>query len=168
MIRMYENDGIESDGRNQREFESFICEMLHENGIVVQPICDRPPGHRCGNLLGIDIIYDPLMEQRGGVYIETHVMEPPPLPILIRSTFFRDTDAWLYGIGDYDQFFIFGKKILQGIVSVATKYFDDLIHLERHETPTGRGILLPLDQAERLADRIFRFKIGATSSLTRP
>lgn len=160
-----QNDGIETDGREREKYESFICERLHEHGIIAQPIWGRPPGHRCGNLLGIDIIYDPRMGLRGGVYIETHVMEVPPLPVLIRSTLFRDVGAWLYGIGDHELFFIFGKKALRRLISAMDKYFPLLAEAEKIQTATGKGILLPFEQAERLADRTFHFKTGATASL---
>jgi len=154
MFRKKKNVGGGTAGREQEKYESFICESLRERGIVVQPILGRPPAHRCGNLLGLDIIYDPLMGMRGGVYIETRVQEIPPLPFLFKSTLFRD-GAWLYGIGDYELFYIFGKKTLRRIILGKDKYFSGRGGLKPHETETGAGFIMPFDLADALAEKFF-------------
>jgi len=157
MFRKKKNGDIESVCREQEKYESFICESLNERGIIVQQIGSRPPDRRCGNLLGLDIIYDPLMGKRGGVYIETRVQEIPPLPFLFRSTLFRDVGAWLYGIGDYELFFIFGKKTLRRIVLERDKYFPGRGGLKPHQTDKGMGFIMPFERAEMLAEKIFYF-----------
>lgn len=155
MFRKKKNVGGETASSEQEKYESFICESLRERGIAVQPILCRPPAHRCGNLLGLDIIYDPLMGKRGGVYIETRVQDIPPLPFLFKSTLFRNSGAWLYGIGDYELFFIFGKKTLQRIILGKDKYFPGWGGLRPHQTETGAGFIMPFERAETLAERFF-------------
>jgi hypothetical protein len=158
MFRKKKNVGVETVSSEQEKYESFICERLHERGIILQPILGRPPAHRCGNLLGLDIIYDPLMGKRGGVYIETRVQEIPPLPFLFKATLFRD-GAWLYGIGDYELFYIFGKKTLQRVILGKDKYFPGRGRLKPLETETGAGFIMPFEQADALAERRFYFNI---------
>lgn len=166
MFFVDENGGIVSDRHVQDEYESFICERLLDDGINVQPMGCRPAGRRCGNLLGIDIIYDARMEQRGGVYIETHFMEVPPLPFLFRSTLLRDNGAWLYGIGNHKYFFIFGKKGLRRVIST----MENQLHLEDNveliRTATSRGFVIPFALAERMSLKLLQFKDGVTCSRT--
>lgn len=157
MNRNDENGGNEPDRREYKTFEGYICERLLDDGIIVLQTGRRPERCECGNLLGIDIVYDPRMRQRGGIYIETHVMEAPPLPVFFRSTLFRDNDAWLYGIGDHELFFVFGKKALRRQITEIDKYFPLPAGAERRQTATSKGILLPFEQAETLAERTFRF-----------
>ena len=164
MFIVDENGGIVSDRHDQDKYESFICERLLEDGISLQPIGNRPAERRCGNLLGLDIIYDPRMEHRGGIYIETHFMEVPPLPFLFRSTLFRDNGSWLYGIGNHKRFFIFGKKSLRRIISFMEKHLHLWKNVELLQTATSRGFVIPSDLAEMLSLKMFEFKDGVTCS----
>lgn len=164
MFFVDENGGIVSDRHDQDKYESFICERLLDDGINVQPIGSRPVGRKCGNLLGIDIIYDARMEQRGGVYIETHFMEVPPLPFLFRSTLLRDNGAWLYGIGNHKNFFIFGKKSLRRVISAMENHFNPEDNVELIRTAASRGFVIPFAFAERVSLKMLQFKDGVTCS----
>ena len=49
----------------------------------------------------------------GNIYIETAEKAIPREGPYVQSGIYRDDESWLYGIGDYSKFYIFGKKCLK-------------------------------------------------------
>ncbi len=150
-------DDCKADRLAYQEFEAYICRALYEFGIAVQHVGDHLTYIGCDNLLGLDIVYDLNMKKNGGVYIETHTKPFPEFPFFAGSVLHRNNGAWLYGIGDYDRFYIFGKRTLSGCIKTLDKYFPDLVCVKRCQTPTSRGIFLTFDQADTMAEKTFHF-----------
>ena len=157
MTREHQDAAKEAEAREREEFEAHVYRKLQERGIAARPMGGRPPEHRCGNLLGIDIVFDSLMKERNGVYIETRAWEIPHIPILFKSTLFRDSGAWLYGVGDYETFFIFGKKSLRRAILEPGRHFRRRRGPMQCGGKTGVGIVLPFEQAESLAEITIHF-----------
>jgi hypothetical protein len=157
------NDNIETDPVKRAKYEDYICQRLHERGIVVQPVKHEGAGDRCNNLLGLDIVYAPNTTKREGVHIETNLKPHPPTGILLESTLFRDNGAWLYGVGDYDYFFIFGKNTLREFITTMEIHLCCMMYAKRYETERSKGIFLSFALAEELAER--RFNLGGPNSM---
>jgi len=155
MSQVNENNGTEYDDQNA--FESFICGKLEERGIIVQPTGKKTIRNKCANLLGIDIIHDRMIDKRGGIYIETHTLEFAQNPIFITSTIFKNTGAWLYGIGDQNTFFIFAKRLLQKLVVALEIDFVGLDDSKPICTGSGKGLFMPFAQAADLAAKTIYF-----------
>lgn len=159
MFRIDRNKDCEPDSMSYRSFEAHICQALHECGIIVQHVNNHLPRGRCNNLLGLDIVYDTMMEKNGGIYIETHWKPFPEFPIFSQSVLYKKDGAWLYGIGNLRRFFIFGKKYLQRLISGVDARLFNPTNAERLETTISKGVLIPFDKAEELADRTFHIDI---------
>lgn len=131
-------------------FQDFVCERLHMEGIVLQPIQSQSKQLTGENLLGLEIKHDHRFRETGNLYIETHEKSHPANRDYVKSGILRADNSWLFGIGDYQRFFVFATSTLRLISGRK-----DLPWRKTTTTDTSRGILLPVEQAEIYAARIF-------------
>lgn len=97
---------------------------------------------------GAEIKHDKHFATTGNLWIEiAEKAEPRPGPYA-RSGIFREDNAWLYIIGNYDTIFVFNKRVLQGL---STRYVQ-----RENQYHTSQGFLLP----ERIA-RMCAFRVLA-------
>ena len=125
-------------------FQDVVTAALYQRGIVVIGYASRHFQQTKGeNMLGAEIKRDGKFRETGNVYIETHEKSHPDNPYYVPSGIFREDNSWLYVIGDEKTIFIFSTKYLQ---MLSGRY-------EVITIPTSRGILLPLEDAEKYCIR---------------
>jgi len=138
------------------EFQDFIAEQLHLQGIVLQSFSSKKYQLRKENMLGLEIKFDKKYANTGNLYVETaekaSIRDGPYAP----SGIFRDDGCWLFGIGNRTEFFVFAKTILRLVVSLSSVRLKEK-GLRKVETPTSRGILFPRAFAASIAAKIFLF-----------
>ncbi len=125
------------------EFEDFVGEVLHKIGIVTMPFASKLFQQTRGeNRLGAEIKNDEKYRQTGNLYIETAEKSHPDNPSYVPSGIARQDSTWLYIIGDRSCFWIFSHTMLRGLAQMC---------YETRTTPTSRGFLLPIKDADRYA-----------------
>ncbi len=139
--------------RKSQEYQDFICVQLHSRGIVLQNMTSQRSQLKGENLFGLEIKFDNKIGQYQRVYIETAEKSHLHNSSYIASGIYRDDNAWLFGIGDYEIFYIFGKRALKRLDQHNPPWL-----YRPPETGTSRGFCIPCVQAEEMAERVFRFK----------
>jgi len=139
-------DGYYQDKLKQgQEFEDFVGAVLYKVGIVTMPFTSQVYQRTRGeNMLGAEIKNDEKFRETGRLYIETAEKSHPDKPSYTPSGIAREDNTWLYIIGDRSTLWIFSKTMLRGLACGMTDYMNV-------ETPTSRGWLLPLRDADRYA-----------------
>lgn len=128
-----------------QEFEDFVGVVLYSVGIVTMPFTSQLFQRERGeNMLGAEIKNDERFRETGHLYIETAEKSHPNNPQYVPSGIAREDNTWLYIIGDRSTLWIFSKTMLRGLARSMTDY-------KNVETPTSRGWLLPLKDADRYA-----------------
>ena len=90
-----------------QEYQDFVCGQLHAKGVVLQNMTSKKYQLKKENLLGLEIKFDDLIKKTNRVYIETAEKAHPRSGEYAKSGIYRDDDSWLYGIGNYEIFYIF-------------------------------------------------------------
>lgn len=144
----YRNDCTEAG----IEYQDFICEQLHKHGIVLQNMQSKKYQYKRENLLGLEIKLDRRLSETGRIYIETHEKAKPRPGKYALSGINRD-DCWLYGIGNYEIFFIFGKKVLRRLKDKKPPW----LYWPHKDKETSRGFCIPLEKAEQIAEKVIKF-----------
>ena len=140
----YYQDQLKAAG----EYQDYVCEKLHYVGIVLQNMTSQKYQYeKRENLLGLEIKFDNRMQETKRIYIETAEKSNPQNPNYIPSGIYRDDGSWLYGIGNYDIFYIFDKKVLQRI----DKHDPSWLYRPHQNLPTSKGFCIPVEQAEKIA-----------------
>jgi len=147
--------------KDAKPYQDFICEELHRRGIVLQNMTSKQYQFKRENLLGLEIKLDKRMVETGRVYIETAEKAHEDNAAYVLSGIYRNDNSWLYGIGDYTIFYIFSKNTLKRLDQHNPKWL-----YRPAPTGTSKGFCIPIDRAEKLADRIIRFG-GDTANGTR-
>lgn len=139
-----------------QRFQDFIGAELYRVGIVIVNFQSREYQYRHGeNLLGLEVKFDDRVKTTGNLFIEVEERADPANPRWVASGIDRG-DAWLYGIGNYQEFWIFATRHLQ---AWRTRYQPVIVP---NNTNTGRGFLLSRAQAGPLCARSFTFAPDAT------
>ena len=128
------------------EYQDFICERLHHQGIVLQNIQSKKCQLRKENLLGLEIKFDDVMAKTNRIYIETEEKSDPTNDNYVPSGIYRDDECWLFGIGNYDIFFIFDKKMLRRLDANNPSWL-----FRPQPTSTSKGFCVPVEYAEKIA-----------------
>jgi hypothetical protein len=141
-----------------QDFQDFIAARLIVEGIVLVNLQGKHGQRTRGeNLLGLEIKFDDKYATTRQLWIEVMEKLDPSHRDWIPAGIDRHDNSWLYGIGNYAEFFIFSKKTLHA---------ESRRWLIRENTRgTSRGFLLPRIRAVELADRLFAFP--ATSGVAR-
>ena len=134
------------------EYQDFICEHLHQEGIVLQNMQSKQYQYKKENLLGLEIKFDDRMAETGRIYIETHEKAQPRTGDYAQSGINRQ-DCWLFGIGNYKVFFIFDKKVLRRI----KKHNPSWLYWPHKDKETSKGFCIPLSKAREIAAKTIDF-----------
>ena len=141
------------------DYEQFIKHKIKRLGIYIEPYREKIRQYLLGeNSNGIEIKYDAKMKKTNNIYIETYEKNPW-LKDWTPSGINRQDNSWLYVIGDYDVFYIFSKKTLKYFLSKIDDIVVDntLIKHQQYrekEFKTSKGYLLPVEDAQYLAEKI--------------
>ncbi len=142
--------------REAEEYQDFVAIELYKRGIVLVNTTSKKQQNRIGeNLLGLEIKHDRKFRETSNLYIETEEKADPDNAQFWPSGIFRDDNAWLYGIGDYSTFYIFGKRTLQRLYDHRMQ--QGIASVVAVSSETSKGILLPLAFADNIAERIIYF-----------
>jgi len=135
------------------EYQDFICEQLHQRGIVLQNMQSKKYQQKTENLLGLEIKLDDRMEETGRVYIETAEKAEPRPGEYAEAGINRKDNCWLFGIGNYKVFFIFDKKMLKRL----KKNNPIWLYYPVKDKETSQGFCIPLDKARKIAAQVIEF-----------
>lgn len=121
------------------EFQDYVSEILYNNGIIIRSFLSKKYSEKGENKFGIEIKYDKKFVKTGNLYLEYSEKKNSNNKKYIPSGISKFEDSWLYCIGNYDVFYIFGTHDL---------YIrrDEFMY---KETPTSIGYLMKTEQAEK-------------------
>ncbi len=138
------------------EYQDFICEQLHLRGIVLQNMQSKAYQYKRENLLGLEIKFDDKIftySETGRLYIETAEKAIPREGNYAKAGIYREDESWIYGIGNYEMFYIFGKKWLQRLDKANPEWL-----FRPHPKPTSKGFCIPLEKAKEFALNVIYFE----------
>lgn len=119
------------------EYQDFISDRLRCEGINIGVYSSRKYQLERGeSAIGIEVKLDKNFRRTGNLYIEVAEKSNENLKQYTDSGIFREDNAWGYLIGDYQEAFLLSTKQLRAVY----KNFN----IKRVETPTSRGMLLPI------------------------
>jgi len=96
-----------------QEYQDYVAHRLLSEGLVLVNFSTKRGQMEHGeNALGLEIKYDKKFALTGNLWIETEERSTPVRPY-VASGIFRDDNSWLYGLGNYEEFFIFSKRTLR-------------------------------------------------------
>ena len=125
-------------------YQDFVVEQLYRIGLPIINYSSKEYQYLIGeNKAGIEIKFDDKYKITGNIYIETAEKSDKKNKEYVKSGIYRSDNTWLYVIGDFTTIFIFSKKHLQLLDQLNKK-------LQRVETKTSRGILLPVDKIKNM------------------
>lgn len=126
------------------QFQDVVTRALYQRGIVVIGYASRKfQVERGENMLGAEIKRDGRFRETGNLCVETDEKSHPDNSAFVRSGVFRADNSWLFVIGDEETVYIFSTKYLRLLAP----------RFQLYETPTSRGFLMPVPEAERYAIR---------------
>lgn len=134
------------------EFQDFVADLLlAELGIALTSYCSaRYQWLKGENRQGVEIKLDRRILETGKLSVEVAEKSRADMPDWTPSGIMRDDNAWLYIQGNTSIVFIFGKATMR------------LVYEKRYRQrvwepkKTIRTFLMPLEEAERLALKVFR------------
>jgi len=126
------------------QFQDLVTKALYQRGIIVVGYASKAFQVKEGeNMLGAEIKRDGNFQKTGNLYIETAEKSHPDIQSFSPSGIYRKDNSWLFVIGDERCIYIFATKYLQ----MLEKRF------EVRFTPTSRGFLIPLPDADKYCIR---------------
>jgi hypothetical protein len=135
----YYNDQLEK----AEEYQDFVTDRLWERGLVVNQYTSKKYQWSKGESRGgIEIKYDYSSLTTSNLYIECEEKSHPDNDGYVASGIYRDDNAWLYVIGNYDKIWVFAKTIL--VLMHKSKAYREV----EANTKTSIGYLLPQSQAD--------------------
>lgn len=133
-------------------YQDFVVDvMAHTVGLVIQQYASRTYQWTVGeSRTGVEIKHDEQYRTTGNLWIETAEKARPRAGDYVPAGIYRNDNAWLYVIGDYDTIFCFSKQLLKALAS-SGRY-----PIRENKTRTSQGYLLPSDHNERYAALLVR------------
>ena len=142
------NSGHEDSFEVGNEFQDFVCIELAKQSIILQNINSKKFQFNVGeNLQGFEIKYDARCTgdrgtpATGQLSIEIGEKTNAHNMNFVLSGIYRNDNSWLYIQGNYMNFWIFSKKILQGLHK-SGRY-------KEHCLPTIQKFYLPIIDADK-------------------
>lgn len=125
------------------QFQDYCVELLYKAGIPIQVYGSKKYQIKVGESIGrVEIKHDKKMKDKEGnwknIYIEYAERHDPEKPF-VYSGILRDDNTLYYMIGNYERTFLLGKFQLLAI----------LHNFEKKETPTSKGIVVPIEYLEK-------------------
>jgi hypothetical protein len=144
------------------EYQDFVAHRLYTEGIPLVMFQSQKYQLEHGeNRLGMEIKFDDWLARTGNLWIEVLEKAHPDNVNWAPAGIDRG-DAWLYGIGNYDDFWIFPIKTLQ---RYRTRKH---VSLRENGTKTSYGFLLPRTDADYFSERYFNFRQSADAKVQVP
>lgn len=123
-------------------YQDLVMEQLYKIGIPLLCYHSRGKQYKNGESMnGIEVKNDRRMRETGNIYIEVAEKTQASNDKYIPSGILREDNTWLWAIGDEQTIYLMSKKQLQWAYE-HRKY-------REVETPTSRGFLLPIDEANK-------------------
>lgn len=132
------------------EFQDFVADLLlSELGIALTSYSSQKFQLRGENRQGMEIKLDRRMSDTGRISFEVAEKSNSKIRDWTPSGIMRDDNSWLYIQGNYKKLFVFGKEILKLV------YEKQYLKKTWEPTPTIKTFLMPIDEAERIALKVF-------------
>jgi len=149
--REYYREQLEAGQR----YQDFIADRLYREGIVVVSFQSRDYQYKRGeNALGLEIKLDDKFATTGNFWIEVAEKTDPSNPAYVASGIHRNDKSWLYGIGNYDEFWIFAVLTLRRFQA---KFRPTI---QENGTKTSQGFLLNAADASQCCARQFDWRVS--------
>lgn len=130
------------------EFQDYITEKMYKLGWPIVGFSSRKFQITHGeNIMGAEIKNDQRFRQTGNLYIEMQEKSHPANPNYVNSGILREDNSILFIIGDTLDFWIMAVRFLR-ILSECKEPTGSLLY-QRVETPTSRGFLFPVKEADK-------------------
>lgn len=132
-----------------QRYQDFVAhELLREGIVLVNYSTQRGQIEYGENALGLEIKYDMKFATTGNFWIETQERRQAAGQ-WVKSGVFRDDNSWLYGLGNYEEFFIFSKRTLRLLAPQRP--------IRDNNLQTSRGFLLSRAEAAELVEKAVIF-----------
>lgn len=139
-------------------FQDHVCIELAKENIILQNINSKKFQYETGeNLQGFEIKYDARCTGDNGTIptnrlsIEVGEKTNAANSCFVPSGIYRSDNSWLYIQGNYQQFWIFPKKLLV-MLHQSGRY-------QEHEMPTVQKFYLPIEDADKYCAKKVNFNI---------
>lgn len=134
-------------------YQDFVVEKLYEKGIPIVGYSSKKYQYSKGeNKNGYEIKFDNRRKETGNLYIEIAEKSDANNKSFVPSGIYRDDNAWLYIIGDYDKIYILSKKHLRFLFENNESFLFEnsgsYFNFTLKDTPTSQGFLIPAKFAE--------------------
>lgn len=125
------------------EFQDFVTDILiKELGISLSSYSSvKYQNNKGENKQGFEIKFDDRCKETGNLYIETSEKSNENNPNYVDSGIYRNDNAWIYIIGNYEELYIFSKSHL--ILMHKTKQYKEVF------TKTSKGFLIGKEDADK-------------------
>ena len=160
MVMRYDREECYEKGE---QYQAFIQEELRHHGIIIYNYTTKEEQYNIGeNKFGLEIKFDDKVftyDKKGRLYIETHEKAYIRDGEYAPSGILRRDNTWLYGVGNYNFFYIFSKPYLRRLYRSGISGFSNVswIHWPK-PTLTSKGFCIPLEKADIIAAKIINFK----------
>lgn len=98
------------------------------------------------NMQGVEIKYDKKFRTTGNLYIEIAEKYSSTNEYYVPSGIYKDSNDWLFTIGDYETLYVFARSLLQN--------WHKMDRFPVVATPTSKGFLLPIKLAKKWAAKV--------------
>jgi hypothetical protein len=147
-------------------FERLVLDRLYDEWRTRLPRCETKADQITygDTYLGLEIKFDQQFAETGNLCIEiaerTHAAKPGAVDTAyIDAGIYAASSAWLYGIGNAAEFFIFSRRTLQRIHEQLSHGLIVFKFEKRdspfYETPTSRGFLIPRREIPNFSEVAF-------------
>ena len=136
------------------EYQDFIQKELLKYGLVVMLNSSRLYQVKLGeSLSGIEIKNDRRCHETGNLYIEVAEKADANNANFVASGIYRYDNTWLYGVGDYHDFYMMPKVQLKTVYERLINEPDNKYRkrgVRTVTTPTSIAMVIPIDYAKEI------------------
>lgn len=135
-------------------YQDFVIDVsMQAIGLAIVQYASRAYQQGVGeSRTGVEIKHDDKFRTTGNLWIETAEKAKPRPGDYASSGIYRNDNAWLYVIGDYDTIFYFSKRFLQQL------HASERYQVRENHTKTSLGFCLPEIDAHRYAVMVLKPK----------
>ena len=137
------NDYYKKKLREGLEYQDFVFDQLqHMEGMPIflgAYASEKYQYEKGESPSGLEIKYDKRFHETGNLFIEIAEKSDASLPEYTPSGIMRNDNTWLYLVGDYEQAFIFPKKLLRAFCVPSNPA------ISYREIATSQGYLFSLE-----------------------
>lgn len=141
------NDYYKEKLREGLEYQDFVFEQLrYMDGMPIflgAYASEKYQYQKGESPSGLEIKHDKRFHETGNLFIEIAEKSDASLSEYTPSGIMRNDNSWLYLIGDYEQAFIFPKKLLRAVCVPSNK------NIMYREINTAQGYLFPLNYIDK-------------------